>query len=155
MLPTLEIQVLWRLGFFSIKSSKSGLLVWLFMCGWGKRRINGIHRWLHFEFMQAFTARCVFDLIICFSRASSKVRLIFIVFLYDSILFIISGVITHKTWDSPCVASCYQVENAHALALPVKPFFWWPIERASSCIQYSVAVSIIKKSFEQKSCFEV
>lgn len=26
---------------------------------------------------------------------------------------------------------------------------------ASSCIQYSVAVSFIKKSFEQKSCFEV
>lgn len=124
MLPTLTAVVKVRF-FFLIKSSKSGLLVWLFMCGWGKRRINGIHRWLHFEFMEAFTARCVFDLIFCFSRASSKVRLIFIVFLYDSILFITSGVITHflKTWDSLCMASCYQVKNAHALALPIKTFF--------------------------------
>lgn len=49
-----------KIRFFSVKSSKSGLLVSLYVWGWGKRRISGIHRRLHSEFMQAFTARVFF-----------------------------------------------------------------------------------------------
>lgn len=51
---------------------KSGLIVCCIYLRL-RKHINGIHRWLRFEFIQAFTAKCVSDLIFCLSKASSKV----------------------------------------------------------------------------------